>query len=215
MPEQMIAASLTRLRQQRTAPLILELDLTDGLTETRPADPVSAVMARHRLVLADVLDGLRRAAATTGSGPWWSRSAAGPSAWASSRSCGRPSAQFAEAGKATVAWAESFGEFSAANVAYYLATAFDTICLQPSGDLGLTGIAVERIFLRGALDKLGAALPGRQAARVQERRRAAHRARLLRPGQGGDRADDRLGHRAAGQRHRRAPRPEPAGRSAS
>jgi len=57
----MIAASLARLRQQRTAPLILELDLTEGLTETRPADPVSAVMARHRLVLADALDGLRRA----------------------------------------------------------------------------------------------------------------------------------------------------------
>ena len=38
---------------------------------------------------------------------------------------------------------------------YYLATAFDTIYLQPSGDLGLTGIAVERRFLRGTLDKLG------------------------------------------------------------
>ena len=53
------------------------------------------------------------------------------------------------------AWAETFGEFSAGNVPYYLATAFDTIFLQPSGDVGLTGLAVERVFLRGALDKLG------------------------------------------------------------
>ncbi len=62
----------------------------------------------------------------------------------------------AEAGKTTVAWSDSFGEFSAGNVQYYLATAFGKIWLQPSGDVGLTGIAVERMFLRGALDKLGA-----------------------------------------------------------
>ena len=63
---------------------------------------------------------------------------------------------FAAAGKTTLAWAESFGEFSASNVQYYLATAFEKVWLQPSGDLGLTGIAVERVFLRGLLDKVGA-----------------------------------------------------------
>jgi protease IV len=60
-----------------------------------------------------------------------------------------------EAGKPTYAWAETFGEFSAGNLPYYLATAFETIYMQPSGDLGLTGIAMERVFLRGSLDKLG------------------------------------------------------------
>ena len=156
MPEQMIAASLTRLRQQRTAPLILELDLTDGLTETRPADPVSAVMARHRLVLADVLDGLHRASRDSRVRALVVKVGGRPIGLGIVQELRQAIREFAEAGKATVAWAESFGEFSAANVAYYLATAFDTICLQPSGDLGLTGLAVERIFLRGALDKLGA-----------------------------------------------------------
>src|ERR1022692_4017237 len=61
MVESMIADQVMKLRQRRTAPLILELDLTGGLAEDRPADPVSAVLARHRQVLADVLDGLRRA----------------------------------------------------------------------------------------------------------------------------------------------------------
>jgi protease-4 len=156
MPEQMIAAALTRLRQQRTAPLILELDLTDGLTETRPSDPVSAVMARHRLVLADVLDGLRRASRDSRVRALVVKVGGRPIGLGIVQELRQAVREFAEAGKATVAWAESFGEFSAANVAYYLATAFDTICLQPSGDLGLTGIAVERIFLRGVLDKLGA-----------------------------------------------------------
>ena len=153
---QMIAAALTRLRQQRTAPLILELDLTDGLTETRPSDPVSAVMARHRLVLADVLDGLRRASRDGRVRALVVKVGGRPIGLGIVQELRQAVREFAEAGKVTVAWAESFGEFSAANVAYYLATAFDTIWLQPSGDLGLTGIAVERIFLRGALDKLGA-----------------------------------------------------------
>ena len=152
----MIAAALTRLRQQRTAPLILELDLSDGLTETRPSDPVSAVMARHRLVLADVLDGLRRASRDSRVRALVVKVGGRPIGLGIVQELRQAVREFAEAGKVTVAWAESFGEFSAANVAYYLATAFDTICLQPSGDLGLTGIAVERIFLRGALDKLGA-----------------------------------------------------------
>src|SRR5262249_26196125 len=66
--------------------------------------------------------------------------------------------RFRAAGKPTWAFAETFGEFSAGNVPYYLATAFDTIYLQPSGDVGLTGLAVERLFLGGALDKLGVSM---------------------------------------------------------
>src|SRR5882762_9237629 len=63
--------------------------------------------------------------------------------------------EFGGSGKLTVAWAETFGDFSPGNVPYYLATAFERIYLQPSGDLGLTGIAVQNWFYRGALDKLG------------------------------------------------------------
>ena len=40
-------------------------------------------------------------------------------------------------------------------VPYFLATGFSEIWLQPSGELGLIGVAAEVTFLRGALDKLG------------------------------------------------------------
>jgi protease IV len=156
MPEPIIAARLAKLRRQRTAPLILELDLTDGIAETRPADPVSAVLARHRQVLSDVLDGLRRARADDRVRGLVARVGGRPIGLAVVQELRRAIREFGDAGKTTVAWAESFGEFSAGNVSYYLATAFDSIFLQPSGDLGLTGIAVERVFLRGALDKIGA-----------------------------------------------------------
>jgi protease IV len=156
MPSSPISAPLAKIRQLRTAPLILELDLTDGLAETRPTDPISAVAARNRAVLPDVLDGLRRAREDARVKILVARLGGRPIGLAAVQELRHAIADFAEAGKTTIAWAESFGEFSAGNVQYYLATAFEQIWLQPSGDLGLTGIAVERIFLRGVLDRLGA-----------------------------------------------------------
>jgi protease IV len=155
MPESMIADQLARFRRQRTAPLILELDLTDGITEEPPADPVSALLARRRARLADLLDGLRRARNDQRVKALVAKVGGRPIGLATVQELRRAVEEFRDAGKLTVAWAESFGEFSAGNVPYYLATAFDTIFLQPSGDLGLTGIALERFFLRGTLDHLG------------------------------------------------------------
>jgi len=170
MPSSPLAARLAKLRQQRTAPLILELDLTEGLAETRPADPIAALTARNRAVLPDVLDGLRRAKDDARVTTLLARLGGKPIGLAAVQELRGAIAEFAAAGKTTIAWADSFGEFSASNVQYYLATAFDQIWLQPSGDLGLTGIAVERLFLRGVLDRLGAEF---QVAKRQEFKSAA------------------------------------------
>jgi protease-4 len=62
---------------------------------------------------------------------------------------------FRAAGKRTVCWAETFGEMAPGNVGYHLATAFDEIWLQPSGDVGLVGFTAKAVFVRDALDKLG------------------------------------------------------------
>src|SRR5215472_18819616 len=156
MSQSPFTARLAQLRQQRTAPLILELDLTEGIMETRPTDPVSALAARNRAALPDVLDGLRRAQTDERVAVLVARLGGKPIGLAAVQELRRAITAFADAGKTTVAWAESFGEFSASNVQYYLATAFEKIWLQPSGDLGLTGIAVERLFLRGMLDRVGA-----------------------------------------------------------
>jgi protease IV len=156
MPSSPLAARLAQLRQQRTAPVILELDLTDSLAETRPSDPIGAIAARNRPVLPDILDGLRRARDDARVTTLVARLGGKPIGLAAVQDLRGAVADFAAAGKTTIAWAESFGEFSASNVQYYLATAFEQIWLQPSGDLGLTGIAVERLFLRGVLDRVGA-----------------------------------------------------------
>jgi protease IV len=152
--ESALTGTLAKLARQRTAPLILELDLTDGLLEARPADPVSAVLTRHQLALADIISGLAKARSDDRVKALVAK-VGGPVGLGMAQELRGAIQRFRAAGKLTVAWAETFGEFSAGNVPYYLATAFETIYLQPSGDLGLTGLAVERVFLRGALDRLG------------------------------------------------------------
>src|SRR5262249_49475516 len=62
--------------------------------------------------------------------------------------------------KFAIAYAETFGEFGPGNGSYYLATAFDQIYLQPSGDVGLTGIIMESPFIKGTLGKLGITFHG-------------------------------------------------------
>lgn len=56
-----IIDTVDRFRQRRTAPLVLELDLTEGLTEGPPADPLGAILSMRKTSLTDVLSGLKRA----------------------------------------------------------------------------------------------------------------------------------------------------------
>jgi protease-4 len=155
MADARLAASLIRMRQRRTGPLILELDLTDGIAEGPPADPLSALLTMRRTRLQDLLDGLRRAAADDRVRVLVVKVGGSGIGLAKAQELRAAIGDFRRSGKLTVAWAESFGDFVHGNVPYYLATGFDRIYLQPSGTLGLTGVAVEQVFLHGALEKLG------------------------------------------------------------
>ncbi len=171
MADAMLAGHITKLLQRRTAPLILELDLTQGIAEGPPADPVAALLARHKTRLADVLDGLRRAGEDARVKALITKVGGQHMGLATVQELREAIGQFRGAGKPAYVWAESFGEFSRGNLPYFLATAFDQIYLQPSGSLGLTGIVVEQLFLRSALDKIGVSF---EAAQRQEYKTAAH-----------------------------------------
>jgi len=154
MVEVTFSDKLSKFRQRRTGPIILELDLTDGIAEDPAADPVSAMLIR-RPRFADVLDGLRRARTDPRVKAVVVKLGGRRIGLATVQELRSAIAEVGRAGPMTVAWAETFGEFSPSNAAYYLATAFDRIHLQPSGDLGLTGLSMEQWFYRGTLDKLG------------------------------------------------------------
>ena len=150
-----LAEQVTRLRQRQTGPLILELDLTDGLPEAPVTDPLSAIMSRRKVRLPDILEGLRRAQHDDRVRALVVKVGGGRIGLARMQELREAVSAFRESGKLAVAWAETFGEFTQGNVPYYLATAFDRIYLQPSGTLGLTGITVEQVFLHDALEKFG------------------------------------------------------------
>jgi protease IV len=148
---------VSRLRQRQSGPLILELDLTDGIGEGPVTDPVSAIMSRRKTRLPDIIEGLRRARHDDRVRALVVKVGGSRIGLAQVQEIREAISGFRESGKLTVAWAETFGEFTHGNVPYYLATAFDRIYLQPSGTLGLTGIAVEQLFLHDALAKIGVA----------------------------------------------------------
>ena len=160
---------VSRLGQRHTAPLILELDLTDGVPEGPATDPLSAVMSLRKLRLPDIIDGLRRARHDDRVAALVAK-VGGHIGLARIQEIREAVEGFRESGKLTVAWAETFGEFTQGNLPYYLATAFDRIYLQPSGSVGLTGVAVEQLFLHDALAKVGI---GFQSAKRQEYKTAA------------------------------------------
>ncbi len=62
---------------------------------------------------------------------------------------------FRAKGKFAVAFAETFGEAGDGNTHYYLATAFEEIWLQPSGDVKLVGFSLEQPFMVDTLNLIG------------------------------------------------------------
>ena len=165
-----VAEQISRLRQRQTAPLILELDLTDGVPDGPVTDPLSAVLSLRKIRLPDLIEGLRRASRDDRVRALVVKVGGGRLGLARIQEIREAVAGFRESGKLSVAWAETFGEFTHGNLPYYLATAFDRIYLQPSGALGLTGVAVEQLFLHDALAKIGV---GFQSAKRHEYKTAA------------------------------------------
>jgi protease-4 len=152
-----VVTQIEEARRRRTAPLVLELDLTEPLVEGVPADPVSAMLARRKTPVRVVIDGLHRGARDPRVKGLVVKvgGARSPLALARAQELREAVADFRAQGKPAISWAETFGEFGPGSVPYYLATGFDEIWLQPSGDVGLTGVATEVPFVRGVLDKMG------------------------------------------------------------
>lgn len=150
----------SRLQQRRSGPLILELDLTDGLAEEAPSDPVGQILARRHQRLRDVVEGVRRGAHDPRVKALVAKIDGRPLGFAKVQEVRDAVASFRAAGKDTVAWAESFGEFGPGTASYYLACAFAEISVVPTGAVGLTGLSVGTTFFGGAAERLGVRFEG-------------------------------------------------------
>ena len=134
---------------------ILEINLERNLPEYVPGNPIAEVLFPDAVTVRDLVEGLHRAASDERVVALLARAGNSGMGLARLQEVRDAVHAFGESGKPAVAYAETFGEFGPGNGAYYLATAFDEIYLQPSGVVGLTGLIFESPFIRGMLKKLG------------------------------------------------------------
>lgn len=135
--------------------VLLEVDLERKVVPYKPDDPFAGAMLGNAVALGDVVEGLERAAGDERVSVMVARLGAAPMGMATAQEIRDAVTAFRASGKKAIAYAETFGEFGPGNTSYYLATAFDEIHLQPSGDVNLTGVIMESPFLAGTLEKLG------------------------------------------------------------
>lgn len=130
---------------------ILELDLQSLPPEAPGFDPLAFIAGSGRpLLLRQAVSAIHRATEDPRISGLIARvqfSAAPPGAVQELREA---VAAFT-AVKPSLAWAETYP----GTLAYYLASAFGEVWMQPSGTVGLIGFATNALFLRSALDKAG------------------------------------------------------------
>ncbi len=133
---------------------VLEIDFERKFVEQRGSDPVSRILGGDDATVGDLIAALERARTDDRVLGLVGHIGAGDYGMAITQELRDAVLAFRASGKFAVAFSETFGEFGPGNQGYYLATAFDEIWLQPSGDIGLNGIQAQTMFLRGAFDKL-------------------------------------------------------------
>src|SRR6267154_244020 len=139
---------------------ILEVNLDSQMIEDAPDSAVAKYMLSDRPRVRDFVDALDRGAKDDRVVGLVATISSVPMGMAEAQEVRDAVLRFRAKKKFAFAYSETFGEFGPGNGAYYIATAFDQIYLQPSGDVGLTGLMIETQFLKGTLDKLGVKFHG-------------------------------------------------------
>jgi protease-4 len=134
--------------------VLLEADFERPIEEYMSDQPITKAFGGEEPTTRDVIDSLDRAAGDARVVGLVARLGAVPMGMAQIQEIRDAITRFRASGKPAVAWAETFGEFGPGNGSYYLATAFDQVYLQPSGDIGLTGLIYESPFIKGLFGKL-------------------------------------------------------------
>ncbi|MBT5242415.1 MAG: signal peptide peptidase SppA [Rhodospirillaceae bacterium] len=146
------------LSNQATAPpenMILSLNLDAGFSEGRSGPNLTSFGVAGRASLQDAVIALRRAGTDDRVQAVVANVSGQSLGLAQVQEIRDAVAVFRESGKPALLYTDTLGELGNATTTYYLATAFEEIWLQPSGGVGLTGLAIEQPFLKGFLDKLG------------------------------------------------------------
>lgn len=134
---------------------VLEINFSGNIIEYFPDGQITKVALSNAIQMRDIVFGLQRASKDKRIVGLVANVTAAPSSFGQIQEIRDAVINFRSSGKPAIAYAQSFGEGGSGNSAYYLATAFDEIYLQPSGELGLTGLISETRFVKTLLDNAG------------------------------------------------------------
>lgn len=145
-------------RQTEPKPLpeqvVLTLDLDRGVVERAPTGLLGRLQMDGAYPLREILDALDRAATDERVTGLLVRLRDGDLSMAKAQELRDAVTAFRESGKPALLFSESIGGDGNGTIAYYLATAFSQVWLQPSGDLSLAGFSLELPFLHDLLASL-------------------------------------------------------------
>ncbi len=134
---------------------VLLLDLADGVIEQRPDNPLARASLGGALVLRDIVETLHAAGGDDRVKGLVIRAGWGTPGLAQMQELRDAVADFRAQGKPVTAFAETFGEAGNGTLHYFLASAAGEVWMQPSGDLGMTGFALQQPFLKPLLEDIG------------------------------------------------------------
>ncbi|MBD3316520.1 MAG: signal peptide peptidase SppA, partial [Chitinivibrionales bacterium] len=151
-----IGGLYSRFTRKRVAPVtVIEADLTRTIVEYQPPDRWGGMLRARPTTIKEVVEGIRAGADDSRVQAMIARVGGTQLGMGAIQEVRNAVLYFRSKGKKAVAFAETFGEGRGGNLDYYLATAFDSVYVQPSGTLGLIGFATRTPFAKGTLDKLG------------------------------------------------------------
>lgn len=135
--------------------IVLSLDLNDGVVETRSESPLEIFSQGGPASLRHVLSALKKAEADDRVAGVLVRMGGSGVGIAKAQEIRDAVARLRKAGKFALAYADSFPPSPGVMSEYFLATGFDEIWMQPSGELATIGVSIEVPFVAEALDKIG------------------------------------------------------------
>jgi protease IV len=128
----------------------LLIDVRGDLQETEPSGVLGQLLEAPPTVRS-IVDSLRKAAVDRRVSSVMIRPTSNAALWGKVQEVRDAIIEFKKSKKPIIAYLEYGGD-----QAYYLASACDKVFLMPTASLDLTGMASYELFLRGALDKIGA-----------------------------------------------------------
>lgn len=135
--------------------VVLTLELGAPIRDRRGGGPLPFGAFGRGATLRDLVEGLEAAAGDNRVKGLVAHVGSGPLNMAYAQEIRDAVKAFRDKGKFAVAFAETFGEAGDGNTHYYLATAFEEIWLQPSGDVNLVGFSLEQPYMVDTLSFIG------------------------------------------------------------